>query len=140
MKDFRPAYDKINSTYGWKIQLLPEFDIRKIKDGSCIFDGYSKFINQPEIPNKTQLLLKCVDSLFQNKWIEKSSKLAIYKTNEFFRYPVESNILVMWFKLDNGIIVGKGDADHVNPLVEKFVLSLVNRENENREQILKVVK
>lgn len=139
MKNFRPVYDKINSSFGWKIQLLPEYDSRKVKEGPCIFDGYSKLLNQAECENKNHLLMKHIDMLFTCKWIDKSSKIAMYKSDGYFRYPIQSNLLILRFDWINGMLKFMGDKEHINPMVERFVCKLVDTANVGKNEILKVV-
>lgn len=76
----KKTWDKVNSTYWWKIFLKPEHDLRNNREQPLI--GYSQSEGWAEATNKFQLLKnKIVNPMLKHSYItEKTQRIEIYRT------------------------------------------------------------
>jgi len=136
----RLQFDKVNSTYAWRFQLLPQFDTRKIKEGPNNFEGFSKFENQSEITNKKHLLVNCMSSLFSNGWIEKSGGIDVYIREDYWKKDCVGNKRILCIRLKNGIYKLCGYDLPVSDYDLHLIEPMIKDVNYGKVEILKVVK
>lgn len=126
----KKTWDKVNSTYWWKMYLLPEHDIRKNANPDSPMIGYSQSEGWAECMNKHQLIKnKIINPHIKHNFIKKCSVIEIYKRRSFIidttqdvcivelkkddfivhaeNYGKESGDLIYWLKqLYNEILIG----------------------------------
>ena len=130
-------FDEWNSTYGWRCLIKAEFDYRKVAKDKFIIKGFSGYQGVPEMKNKDQLLLLNVASLFEKRWVYKSSGILIYKAT--------SDRLLRNFDKADVIIEIKKDGDCVdlftyngweNDFVEENLLKMAKHYNNGYQRTL----
>lgn len=68
--------DRLNCTYWWTIHIKKEYRTNEKVDQ---LTGFSKFQNQAEAMDKIQCLCSKILMLQKNNWIDRSTKIEIYK-------------------------------------------------------------
>lgn len=80
----KKTWDKVNSTYYWKMYLLPAYDLRKNADPDNPMIGYSQSEGWSECQDKHQLLKnKIVNPFLKHGFLKKCSSIQIYKRSGF---------------------------------------------------------
>lgn len=80
----KKTWDKLNSTYWWKMYLLPQFDTRKNASQNSPMVGYSQSEGWAEAQDKHQLLKnKIINPHVKCNWINKCSRIEIFERKTF---------------------------------------------------------
>jgi hypothetical protein len=139
MTKFRPEFDKLYSTYGWRILIKPDEDYRRLKEGRLIIEGFSKYKEDSEEPGKERLLIKCFHVLRDNGYIKKADGIIIYKGSPFVdsKFKWEESILSV--NKQNGIFVLKYRQQLLTSNVISYFENLIFQEVKTQIQTLKIV-
>jgi hypothetical protein len=122
-------YDPFRSTFGWRINLKAEFDYRQEPWKGNVMVGFSAYDKVPEMKNKEQLLLLCVCSLFEKRYVYKSAGILIYRAvpdrllREFSNADIILHIakdgdcvdLIWWNDFENAFI-----EDNINKMAKHY--------------------
>lgn len=91
----RKTWDKVNSTYWWKMYLLPQFDQRRNASPDNPMVGYSQSEGWAECQDKHQLLKnKIINPHIKCDWINKCSRIEIYKRTSFYISTATDQLIV----------------------------------------------
>ena len=134
-------HDKYGSSFGWRILVNPAFDYRKNPEGKFVVEGYSKWMQMPEVKNKTTVLLDSVSMLFEKRWVFKADGILVYQSDkDIMIQPLEANKRILYLRPLDGLIVASVDREFIGQFACLRIEAMVDHYNRgNQRGVLKAI-